>query len=260
MAEERHLRLSDIVAMTNAPALDLMEMLPPPSQVFIGDDAVCVWESSEVRAALDEAEKLGLLPPNTSARRGAAETYTVPDLRQERNNLRREIGALADELERHKETLRTLRIQVRAAENYLHDHDVERYREALDISMKQGTRACWPWQPPMSAPERAQGVYRLIKKGRTVYIGQSVHVMGRVADHAKSKDFDQFSYARVDGDPKVLNEVESALIIVERPVGNHGFDGRLRHPVGHEWTREEAQAVLDKYQRCATADAEESAA
>ena len=255
MAEERHLRLSDIVTMTGATAVELMEMLPPPSQVFIGDDAVCVWESSEVRAALDEAEKQGRLLPNKSARRDRPGP-TVPDLRQERNELRREARALRGEVRHYEETLRTLRIQIQAAEDYLRDHDVDRYREALDVSIKRGTSAYWPWQPPASVPGRLQGVYRLMREGETVYIGQSVDIMGRIASHmAKKRDFDQFAYALVDGDRETLNEVESALIIVERPPWNHGIDGKLRHPTGHGWTHEEALAILDKYRSRAVANA-----
>lgn len=132
--------------------------------------------------------------------------------------------------------------------------------DTLDASTKQGTEAIWPWEAPMPVPKHMQGVYRLMRQGKTIYIGQSVNIMSRVFSHMAEKDFDQFSYALVDGGREALNEVESALIIIERPPANHGTDGRLRHPTGHQWTREEAQAVLDKYQRGAAADAEEAAA
>ena len=73
--------------------------------------------------------------------------------------------------------------------------------------------------------------------------------MNRISTHATQKDFDQISYARVDGDRETLNEIESALIITERPPWNHSYEGNLTHPTGHGWTREEALAILDKYRR-----------
>ena len=127
--------------------------------------------------------------------------------------------------------------------------------ELADPSMKPD--AHWPWEPPMPAPKRMQGVYRLIREGRTVYIGQSTNIMHRVAEHASDKDFDQFSYALVDGGQETLNEVEGALIALLRPVGNKQ---QPQNVTGRPWTHEEAQAVLDKYGSRAVADDETAAA
>lgn len=113
--------------------------------------------------------------------------------------------------------------------------------------------ALWSWVPPMLAPKRLRGVYRLMKAGRTVYIGQSVDILSRVTTHAAEKDFDEFSYALVDGGRQALNEIEAALITLEQPPEN-------RLATLPRWTPEEAQAVLDKYRIAVAGNEDEEAA
>lgn len=253
--EQELLSLREIAAISRVPPDELMERLPPPSLVsMIGDDAVCVWTRSQVYAVLDEmgltpSDLLRSLPPDLST------------LSQDRSNLRREVCDLSEQIECDRGTLRTLKTQIKEAESRLRDVDRTRQsRETRDASIARGAPAFWPWGPPMTPPKRLQGVYRLLKDGNTIYIGQSVNIMARIADHMEDKDFDQFSYALVDGGGETLNEVESALIIVERPPRNHTARGKLFHPTGHKWTREDAQAVLDNYRSRAAANDEKSAA
>ena len=215
--DDQYLRLSDIVRMTGREPGELIGILPSPSIVSVDRDAVCIWSRSEVDALATELAK-----------------QDIDRLKRERNQLRIEIN-------RARADLRLIRP----------------IRDRVHASLKQRSTAYWPWESPMQSPKRVQGVYRLIQEGQTVYIGQSGNIMSRVATHAAQKDFDEFSYAIVDGDKETLNEIESALIILERPPWNHGLDGRLRHPTGHHWTREEAEAVLDKYRpRAGTPDKE----
>lgn len=236
--------LAEIAAQIGKPLSELMERLPPPSLVSVENDVVCAWPILEVRGRLHEAAKQGLFPLVKADQKQYLWT-TQSALSQEWKKLRGELGDLRNDIERQRETLRTLRTQVSAAEDYLRTHDLA--RENLDASLQTGTEALWSWEPPMTPPERLQGVYRLMREGRTIYIGQSVDIIARVTTHAAEKDFDQFSYALVDGDGKTLNEIESALIIIERPLENHGADGKLRHPTGHGWSRDEALAIIDKY-------------
>ena len=61
--------------------------------------------------------------------------------------------------------------------------------DTLGTSTTQGADALWPWEPPKPVPVPIQGVYRLLKKGRTVYIGQSVNIMSRVAHACREQGF-----------------------------------------------------------------------
>ena len=99
--------------------------------------------------------------------------------------------------------------------------------------------AYWAWAHPQPAPKRLRGVYRLMKNGKTVYIGQSVDIISRVLQHAAEKDFDEFSYALVDGSKETLNAIETALIVLERPPENRTADTK--------WSRARAEAILSDY-------------
>lgn len=64
------------------------------------------------------------------------------------------------------------------------------------------------------------GVYFLFDKGELVYIGKSVNIFSRVADHCKKgtgyrKQFNEFSWMEVP--EEALYEVESMLILKYRP-------------------------------------------
>lgn len=177
--------------------------------------------NEELRLAPDQVDKRTL---ERLLRENAALLRTIEDLKKS-----------ARERQRRRE-------DVEAQERHFSSAD-----DVEDALVKPD--AYWQWEPAMPATKRLRGVYRLMKRGRIVYIGQSVNIIGRITEHAAEKDFDQFSYALVDGSRETLNAIESALIIIERPPGNHGADGRLHYPTGHQWSREEAQAVLDEYRR-----------
>lgn len=59
------------------------------------------------------------------------------------------------------------------------------------------------------------GIYFLLKKGRVVYVGQSVNVFGRIAQHSNSKNFD--SIAWVACEKSNLDKLESLYIHTLRP-------------------------------------------
>ena len=171
-----------------------------------------------------------------------------PDPKRAIERLKREKNTLLRTIQDLEKTAHDLQERIKSAE--AQKRHLSLVANVVDASMRPD--AYWPWEPPMPAPKRLRGVYRLMKDGKTVYIGQSVNIISRITEHAAEKDFDQFSYALVDGGREALNDVESALIIMERPPENHGADGRLRHPTGQQWSREEAQAILDEYSRRAT--------
>lgn len=233
MPDTRYLTLSDIVRITHKSPDHLLKILPPPSLVAGVYETISLWSDSAVDAALEEqAER------------------DVGRLGRERDKLLR----VVEDLER---TARDLKTEIKRMREEI--RFIPSARDSIVASVEQGRDALWPWEPPTSVPERVHGVYRLIREGKTMYIGQSVDIMNRISSHATQKEFDQISYARVDGDRDTLNQIESALIIIERPPWNHSYQGNLTHPTGHGWTREEALAVLNKY-RAAISDAERDAA
>ena len=236
MAAGRFMQLSTIVRMTGRPPEELLEKLPPPSTVTVEDGVAYIWPIEEVTALLPELAR-----------------QEIDQLKNQRVELQKTVKSLQTTAEHLQNTVDELKFKVERLKREM--RSIRPIRNRIDASIASRRDALWPWNPPIPAPKRIHGVYRIMREGETVYIGQSAHVVGRVAEHAKSKDFDQFSYAPVEGGREALNAIESALIITERPPWNHGNDGRLRHPTGHEWTREEAQAVLDKYRSRAAANA-----
>lgn len=71
-------------------------------------------------------------------------------------------------------------------------------------------------------PDRS-GVYFLLLDDRVVYVGQSVHVFARVAEHMSTKTFDSFAYVACD--PSLLDTMESLYIHALRPPLNNRRDG-----------------------------------
>lgn len=59
------------------------------------------------------------------------------------------------------------------------------------------------------------GVYFLIKDSRIVYVGQSINVHGRIAEHRRYKEFDRFCFIRCEKEN--LDVLESLYIHVFRP-------------------------------------------
>lgn len=66
------------------------------------------------------------------------------------------------------------------------------------------------------------GVYFLVFDDVVVYVGQSIHVMARVAWHTRDKIFDRAFYVPVD--PKELDAVEGAFIRALAPKWNGRTD------------------------------------
>lgn len=62
------------------------------------------------------------------------------------------------------------------------------------------------------------GVYFLVKEGAVVYVGQSVNVHARIAQHRQQKEFDRFGF--VPCDESALDVLESLYIHVLRPTLN----------------------------------------
>jgi len=59
------------------------------------------------------------------------------------------------------------------------------------------------------------GVYFLVKQEKVGYVGQSKNVFGRIADHARLKDFDRFAFIECNAD--TLDILESLYIHTLRP-------------------------------------------
>lgn len=76
--------------------------------------------------------------------------------------------------------------------------------------------------------ELATGVYFLIDSGKVVYVGQSVNVYARIAQH-HDKVFDCFAFIPCEKD--VLNALESLYIHVLRPPLNGNMYGRKQAPL-----------------------------
>lgn len=73
------------------------------------------------------------------------------------------------------------------------------------------------------------GVYFLIRDGKVVYVGQSVHISNRIAAHAQRKQFDCWSWlpCEIEG----LDALERAYINALMPEDNRDHvTERLRNP------------------------------
>jgi hypothetical protein len=83
--------------------------------------------------------------------------------------------------------------------------------------------------------ENQCGVYFLIASGRVVYVGQSVQIGTRLSDHAKTKDFDAYTYISCPKDK--LDVLESLYIHALDPEyqGRSGYEGeRIAAPYSFE--------------------------
>lgn len=67
------------------------------------------------------------------------------------------------------------------------------------------------------------GIYFLYSGSEVVYVGQTTNFTSRLAAHACRKEFDAYSFLRVDGD---LNQVEAKLIDALKPRLNVALTGR----------------------------------
>ena len=75
--------------------------------------------------------------------------------------------------------------------------------------------------------ENQCGVYFLVASERVVYVGQSVQIGTRLSDHAKTKDFDAYTYIACSKDK--LDVLESLYIHALNPEyqGRSGYEGGL---------------------------------
>lgn len=76
--------------------------------------------------------------------------------------------------------------------------------------------------------ELATGVYFLVDSGKVVYVGQSVNVYARIAQH-HDKVFDSFAFIPCEKD--MLNALESLYIHVLRPPLNGNMYGGKQAPL-----------------------------
>ncbi len=66
----------------------------------------------------------------------------------------------------------------------------------------------------------APGVYFLVLAGRVVYVGQSVNIPGRIANHRRDKQFDRIFVLHVP--EEALDEVEGAFIrLLDPPLNSN---------------------------------------
>jgi hypothetical protein len=73
------------------------------------------------------------------------------------------------------------------------------------------------------------GIYFLIKDQSVVYVGQSINITQRVAEHTKTKDFDTFTYVQCKREN--LNQIEAMYITRLKPKYNYNSLGRLQLPM-----------------------------
>ena len=148
MADKRYLTLSDIVTMTGKPPDHLLKILPAPSLTAGVYSTISLWSESAVDAALKEQTE-----------------REIDRLKRERSELVRAVEGLKKTASDLKTEIKRMREEIRF---------IPSARDSIDASVKQGTDALWPWEPAMPVPERVQGVYKLMRDGKTMYIGQSV--------------------------------------------------------------------------------------
>jgi hypothetical protein len=74
--------------------------------------------------------------------------------------------------------------------------------------------------------KRATGVYFLVKGDKVVYVGQSVNVYSRIAQH-QDKDFDRFAFVACD--KGLLDNLESLYIHVLKPELNGNISDVRKH-------------------------------
>ena len=91
--------------------------------------------------------------------------------------------------------------------------------------------------------ENQCGVYFLVKDNRVVYVGQSVQISARLADHAKTKNFDSYAFIRCDKEK--LNVLESLYIHALSPEyqGRSGSKGEF---IAAPYSFEQLVALGDK--------------
>lgn len=75
--------------------------------------------------------------------------------------------------------------------------------------------------------DRKVGIYRLYLNDEIVYIGKSINIDARIANHTKDKKFDGFDWADVE--EQFLTTIETMLIHKHKPVLNRDKNGNL-HP------------------------------
>jgi molybdopterin converting factor small subunit len=73
------------------------------------------------------------------------------------------------------------------------------------------------------------GIYFLIKDESVVYVGQSINIAQRIANHKTTKDFDTFTYIQCK--PENLNTIEAMYIDRLKPKYNYNSQGRLVMPM-----------------------------
>jgi len=86
------------------------------------------------------------------------------------------------------------------------------------LSAEEIVKHALPW-------EKATGVYFLVQNGEVVYVGQSVHIYSRIAQH-QDKTFDH--YAFVPCDAEVLDKLESLYIHVLKPKLNGNLNDQQK--------------------------------
>ena len=224
--DNRYILLSEICDRYGVSAREAFSELPAPSFVKMDGEGIALWEQSVVQQWFENRVQ-------SVARQHA---NRMADMKREITEAEATLSRLNTDITYKERELRQLQGVIKSIE--------------ISADGAPGTDPkLWSWEAPLSLPTRLHGVYRLIKDHKIAYIGQSIDIFGRIATHAHNKDFDQFSYALVDGGKDALNEIESALIIIERPPGNHSRSGQLQHPTGHRWSQAEAEAVLRRYKQ-----------
>lgn len=74
------------------------------------------------------------------------------------------------------------------------------------------------------------GIYFLIKDGEVVYIGQSVSIFARIAEHRKSKDFDSINW--IPCKKEMLDKMESLYIhFIQPPLNGRHVNGVPHAPI-----------------------------
>jgi len=106
--------------------------------------------------------------------------------------------------------------------------------EASDISARLTGHTLLTESAIVGAAKPADGfcgVYFLISRGRVVYVGQSVNVFSRVAQHSADKDFDAMAW--VPCERRMLDKLESLYIHTLSPElnGDGGPGGTKTAPL-----------------------------
>jgi hypothetical protein len=99
------------------------------------------------------------------------------------------------------------------------------------------------------------GIYFLIRDGQIVYVGQSIHITARIANHALLKQFDSWAWTPCEVD--ALDALERAYINALMPDDNRDHVTQRRRKPPSQWQIDAENARRAEAERVAQEEEDE---